>query len=134
MRARTPVVVGYHGCDRQLAIDLVTGRTSIRPAARRYHWLGSGVYFWENDPDRAFEWAEEKAARKEIDTPTVVGTVIELGHCLDLSVRENLPLVKAAYDSLKALYNKSGDAMPENKKAPKDTPEDKVMRYSIAQS
>jgi hypothetical protein len=87
------------------------------------------VYFWENDADRALEWAEEKASRGELKDPTVVGAVIELGQCLDLSIRENVPLVKAAYDSLKALYAKSGDKMPENKKAPKDEREDKVMRY-----
>lgn len=129
MRPHTSIVVGFHGCDRDLGHKLVMGETKIRPEDRRYHWLGSGVYFWENDEDRALEWAQEKASRGEIRIPIVIGAVIELGKCLDLSVRENVPLVKAAHESLTALYAKSGDPMPENKKAPKDIREDKVMRY-----
>ncbi len=96
---------------------------------RRYHWLGSGIYFWENDPDRALEWAQEKASRGELKEPFVIGAVLELGRCLDLSVRENVPLIVTAHESLCALYAKSGAEMPVNQKAPKDDREDKVMRF-----
>jgi hypothetical protein len=129
VRPRSAAVIGYHGCDRDLALALVSGSATIKAEDRRYHWLGSGVYFWENDEDRALEWAQEKASRGEIKTPAVIGAVIELGRCLDLSVRENVPLLKAAFESLIAHYAKSGDRMPENKKAPKDQREDKVLRY-----
>lgn len=129
MASHPAVVVGYHGCDRELGRQLVTGQAKIRPEDRNYHWLGRGVYFWENDRDRAFEWAEEKASRGEIAAPAVIGAVIEVGRCLDLSVRENVPLVKAAYDSLAALFAQSGAPMPQNKKAPKDPRDDKVLRY-----
>lgn len=129
MRPHASVVIGYHGCGRELANKLVTGQETIKAKDRNYHWLGSGVYFWENDKDRALEWAEEKASRGELTDPCVIGAVVELGKCLDLSVRENVPLVKAAFDSLTAFYAKSGDTMPENKKAPKDPRDDKVMRF-----
>jgi hypothetical protein len=110
-------------------MKLVTGAESMRAKEREYHWLGSGIYFWENDRDRALEWTKEKASRKELEDPFVVGAVIELGRCLDLSVRENVPLVKAAHESLSALHAASGKAMPENTVAPKDTRgKDKVMR------
>jgi hypothetical protein len=101
----------------------------MRAEEREYHWLGSGIYFWENDRDRALEWAREKASRKELKDPFVIGAVIELGRCLDLSVRENVPLVKAAHESLAALHAKSGRPLPENTPAPKDPRKrDKVMR------
>jgi hypothetical protein len=129
MRPHTPFVIGYHGCDRGLALQLVTGEKKIKANNRKYHWLGSGVYFWENDKNRAFEWAEEKASRDEIKTPCVIGAVIELGRCLDLSVRENVPLVAAAYASLKALMETSESEMPVNTKAPRDARDDKVLRY-----
>lgn len=129
MRPHTPVVIGYHGCSRALAEKLVTGQDSLKARDHNYHWLGSGIYFWENDKDRALEWAVEKASRGELEDPCVIGAVVELGKCLDLSVRENVPLVRAAYDSLTAHYAKSGDAMPQNKKAPKDLREDKVLRF-----
>jgi hypothetical protein len=129
MKPHTPVVIGYHGCDETLGRLLVAGEETMKPKNRSYHWLGSGVYFWENDKDRALEWAQEKASRGEIQTPFVIGGVIELGRCLDLSVRENVPLLKAAHKSLVKLYSKSGAAMPQNRKAPKDNRKDKVMRF-----
>ena len=129
MRPHTSFVIGFHGCGRELGMRLVCGGEAMRAQDRQYHWLGSGIYFWENDRERAFEWAQEKASRGELQDPFVIGAVIELRRCLDLSVRENVPLVKAAHDSLTALYAKSGDPMPRNKKAPKDPREDKVMRF-----
>jgi hypothetical protein len=129
MRPHTSFVIGFHGCGRELGMRLVSDTETMRAEDRQYHWLGSGIYFWENDKERAFEWAQEKASRQELADPFVIGAVIEPRRCLDLSVRENVPLVKAAHDSLTALYKKSGDKMPENKKAPKDPRDDKVMRF-----
>jgi len=129
MRPHTSFVIGYHGCDRKLGMDFVAGVTPIRGNKRKYHWLGHGIYFWEGDQDRAQEWAVEKASRGEIDDPFVIGAVIELGLCLDLSARENAPLIQAAHASLSEYYAKAGDPMPVNTKAPKDDRDDKVMRY-----
>lgn len=109
-------------------MQLIAGTVKMKAEERPYHWLGSGVYFWENDPVRALEWAQEKASRGELAEPVVVGAVIELRRCLDLSSRENVPLLTAAHESLEALFAKSGTPMPVNKKAPKDTREDKVLR------
>jgi hypothetical protein len=129
MQPYTPYVIGYHGCGRELGMRLVAGQELIKAEDRKYHWLGSGIYFWENDKQRALEWAEEKASRNELEDPFVIGGVLRLGRCLDLSVRENMPLVKAAHESLVALYSASGTKMPENKTAPKDKSASKVMRY-----
>ena len=126
----SPYVVGFHGCDREVGLNLVTGKEKLKANNRRYHWLGSGIYFWENDPERALEWAQEKSSRGEIKEPYVIGGLIELGKCLDLSVRQNAPLIKAAHDSLLALTIASGKpALPENQTAPKDTRPDKVRRF-----
>lgn len=129
MRPHTAIVVGYHGCDGDLARDLVMGHEEIRAQERNYHWLGSGVYFWENDQDRAYEWAKEKASRGEIKTPAVIGAVVELGRCLDMSVRENVPLVKDAHILLTRVFQQSGSPMPQNKPAPKDPRQDNVLRF-----
>lgn len=130
MRPHTSYVIGFHGCSRELAMKFVSGEEAMIAKERGYHWLGSGIYFWENDKDRALEWAKEKASRGEMKgEPSVVGAVIEPGRCLDLSVRENVPLVKAAHRTVKALYRTSGDPLPANTAAPKDRrAKDKVMR------
>lgn len=84
-------VLGFHGCGRETGMKAVTGEIALKAQNRAYHWLGSGIYFWENDKERALEWAQEKASRGELkgQDPFVVGAVIDLGSCLDLSVREN---------------------------------------------
>ncbi|HSC17973.1 MAG TPA: hypothetical protein VLC74_03570 [Rhizomicrobium sp.] len=91
--------------------------------------MGTGIYFWEGDPLRALEWAQQKANRGACPAPFVIGAVIDLGNCLDLLVRENVELVRFAYESFKAVQQKAGLPMPVNKQAPKDKSPDLVMRY-----
>lgn len=125
----TPFVLGYHGCDRSVGMQIVCGQEPIKSEDRPYHWLGRGIYFWENDYDRALEWATEKQKPDEIKDPFVIGGVIDLGQCLDLYVRENIALVRSAYDQLEAEHTRTNVPMPKNKKAPKDPRRDNVLRY-----
>lgn len=55
-----------------------------------YDWLGEGVYFFESDPERSITFGQAikrdpKLSRGEIQDPTVIGAVIELDQCLDLT-------------------------------------------------
>ena len=130
IRPRCPFIIGYHGCDRSVGMRAVCREKALKKSRKLYHWLGSGVYFWENDKERALEWAQEKASRGELAEPFVIGGVIDLGQCLDLSARENTELVSEAYRSLVALHAASGlGEFPENRPAPKDPRADKVMRH-----
>jgi len=91
--------------------------------------MGTGIYFWESDPQRALEWAQQKAKRGACNDPFVIGAAIDLRNCLDLLVRENVELVRFAYESFKEVQGKAGLPLPENKKAPKDDSPDLVLRY-----
>lgn len=51
------LVLGYHGCDREVAERVLAGKTEVRSSTNAFDWLGSGVYFWENNPRRALSWA-----------------------------------------------------------------------------
>ena len=76
------VILGYHGCEVEFANSLLSGETSIQdwePSQNSYDWLGHGIYFWEHAPQRAREWSR---ARKN---KGVIGAVIQLGLCLDLT-------------------------------------------------
>jgi hypothetical protein len=47
------------------------------------------IYFWEANPDRALDWAKQRSRRMKLKEsivvePFVVGTIIDLGFCLDL--------------------------------------------------
>lgn len=98
-------VLGFHGCERALANRIISRREHLKASENDYDWLGHGVYFWENNPVRAMEWAKEQSARSRARgkafTPAVVGAVIDLGNCLDLLNAASIELVERAYDHLK---------------------------------
>ncbi|WP_027168943.1 hypothetical protein [Mesorhizobium sp. WSM3224] len=124
---RTGFVLGYHGCDATVAEAIFAGG-SIRPSAEKYDWLGPGAYFWEGDPKRALEWAEDRVARGKFTKAAVVGAIIDLGHCLDLTKRSDLELLKDAFASLESAFRKAGEALPENQDPKKGGTGDKLLR------
>ena len=46
-------VLGYHGCDREVAEQVLSGQSDLRLSENSYDWLGSGIYFWVDSPQRA---------------------------------------------------------------------------------
>ena len=46
---RANLVIGFHGCDRSVVEQVIS--------TNDYDWLGSGIYFWENNEERAWQWA-----------------------------------------------------------------------------
>lgn len=76
-------VVAYHGCDLEVA-DRLLGGEPFRPSENDYDWLGSGIYFWEYGADRAYQFAKRQKTRGKVQTPAVVGAIVQLGRCFDL--------------------------------------------------
>lgn len=97
--------LGFHGCEKELAYDLVTKKCEMKPSRNSYDWLGEGCYFWENDPTRAFEFARDV---KKCKDPFVLGAILDLGYCLDLTCRDNILLVKDVYESIVRPLSKKG--------------------------
>lgn len=124
----TSFVLGFHGCDEETAVSLLDGKP-FRQSSEDFDWLGSGAYFWEGDPGRALEWAVERQKRGSYKKAAVVGAVIDLGNCLDLTVRENLDLLSDAYRSFEAARVKAGLALPVNKDVKGSTEGDKLLRF-----
>lgn len=112
-------VIGYHSCDKELGMRVLTGQDTLRPSGNRWDWLGSGVYFWEQNPYRALEYANECAAGKQkfagkIEKPFVLGAIIELGNCLNLVEPTSLEIVQVAYKGLKKTIKEINGRMPVN--------------------
>ena len=55
-------VVGFHSCDKEVGMKVLNGEMDLNPSENPWDWLGSGIYFWEQNPDRALEYANESAA------------------------------------------------------------------------
>ena len=114
-RLSTSFVLGYHGCDIEVAEALLKGK-AFKQSQNDYDWLGPGVYFWEANPQRGLDFAIEASTRKKssIKNPTVVGSIIDLGLCLDMTTRGAIEMVKVAYDSLKDTFEAAGKDLPKN--------------------
>jgi hypothetical protein len=105
-----------------VGLKVLNGEISLNPSKNRWDWLGSGIYFWEQNPVRALEYAEECAEGKQrnsgrIEIPFVVGAIIELGNCLNLVEPKSIVALKHAHDRLEVTVKESGDKMPINKGA-----------------
>jgi hypothetical protein len=121
-----PLVLGYHGCSRQTAHNLLGG-SPFQGSTANYDWLGSGIYFWENDIDRAYAWAKARPGTPSA-APSVVGAVIDLGHCLDLTTQAGIEAVKFAHTQFTALWLQDQKVLPQNEDPPGNTSNDFVMR------
>jgi len=92
-------VFGFHGCERSVAEKVLAGEEDLHPSYNDYDWLGTGIYFWENAPERARQWA---CARNKKD-PYVVGAVIQLSSCMNLMDKESASALNDAYKTLLTL-------------------------------
>ena len=97
-------VFGFHGCERAVAERVLAGGEDLRPSANAYDWLGSGIYFWENAPERALQWARDRKKRD----PYVIGAVIQLSTCLNLMDTGSADEIRRTYDVARA---RSGEAV-----------------------
>lgn len=119
-KVKDNLIFGFHGCDLSLRDSLVNGtKKKLNYSENDYDWLGKGMYFWENDPERAMEWAEDlkkrsQNSKQKIETPAVLGAVICLGNCLDFTEQENLKKLQDHYNLVKTEYEKQGLTLPAN--------------------
>lgn len=128
-RLSTSFILGYHGCDQKVAKAVVAGKSDIKPSQNDFDWLGHGSYFWESDPSRAMEYAEWKVSRREFETAAVIGAVIDLRNCLDLTNRRDLELVKFAFNIYTLNQNSMKLPMAKNKPANGDVTGELLLRY-----
>lgn len=108
------LVVGYHGCDRGIAEEVLLRDGSLRKSTNRYDWLGEGIYFWEHGYRRAAEFAEWKRRRGEIAEPVVLGAYIHLGRCFDLTDTWATSCLNDFFVFLRASLEGQGEPIPTN--------------------
>ena len=113
------IVFGFHGCDESVFDEAVRRGGSLDPSTNDYDWLGSGACFWENSYDRALEWARNS---RSIKTPAVIGAVIDLGRCLNLTDSEYTDILVEEFEIMQGEYEDLGIPMPTNAGRGEDKP------------
>ena len=113
---RSNLILGFHGCDQSVVDKVVAGKDNLIASTNDYDWLGNGIYFWENNEARALQWAQELSKRKgsTIKHPAVIGSIVDLGYCLDLTDSQCLEELKVGYDALVFMCKEAGMEMPQN--------------------
>lgn len=123
------IIIAFHGCDKKVFDKILYSHEPFRSSMNNYDWLGNGMYFWEQNLERAWEWAKCGLTNPKlhIETPAVIGAVIDLGFCLNLLDSNNIQLLKNQYEIFKTKMSIAGKPMPENRNRKGDT--DLLLRY-----
>jgi hypothetical protein len=99
-------VHGYHGTKKECVGSILSG--GFRPSRNEYDWLGDGVYFFQDAPTRAWEWATSEFGNEA----AVVGSLIRLEGCMDLLDIEWFSALAHAYDRVLDQMRRAGLALP----------------------
>ena len=122
------IIVGYHGCDKSVAMKVLRAQEHLQPSDNDFDWLGRGIYFWEHAPRRALQFANEQKERGKIESPMVLGAYINLGRCFDLTDIEHTDQLRTAFEDFSEVLEDTKTKLPENKAAD-DGDHDILLRY-----
>lgn len=112
------LVLGFHGCTKDTFEQVLYHHQELEPSNNTYDWLGNGIYFWENSFDRAMDWA---LSHYQTGDAAVIGTVLDLGFCLDLMDFSSRDVLKAGYHILVEECKQFNVQLPVNKNIGKNT-------------
>ncbi len=113
------LIIGFHGCDQETFERVIYKGEELKPSMNTYDWLGNGIYFWEQNLERAWQWAKNsvnfpKKTKSVIKKPAVIGAVINLGYCLNLLDNNCIELLKNQYELFRLSMEITNKEMPVN--------------------
>jgi hypothetical protein len=100
-------VYGDRGTSQAQAASILTN--GFQSSDNDYDWLGTGVYFFQDAPLRAEQWARERHP----ENPAVICAIIRLENCIDLLDIKWVPHLKNVYNLFVDRYESSNQALPE---------------------
>lgn len=118
--------VGHHGSKKDIAKRIIKVGFSID--YRSCGWLGTGVYFFEDDPYLAKEWAQFKFPNTQTE---VIESVIEVedNRVFDLRLRENRSDFHKARSAMKERIKKMLKEKKKKMDLEKQVEDGKVFDY-----
>lgn len=85
--------LGFHGCKKSVAIALISTPDVVKFSKNDWDWLGSGFYIWENNYERAKEWADAQYGNEGAKIPGM--EIYEKTH-IQIAIR-NLNCIKGFF-------------------------------------
>lgn len=122
------LIIGFHGCDADVCKALLNNPNDIKINKNPYDWLGHGMYFWENNYERALQWATDKQRRGAIKEPAVIGALLQPGYCCDFLDSKFIRMLAANYKIMDEEYKNLGMELPKNKDLPFDQHKNMILR------
>ena len=124
----TSFILGYHGCDQRVGERILKGEP-FKASNNEYDWLGPGIYFWEANPLRGLAFAREAMNRlgSRIRRPFVVGAVVSMGLCLDLTTSAGIEQLRPIHRTLMELVDSQQFQIPRNPLSPLLRPLDRAV-------
>ncbi len=126
--SRSNLIIGFHGCDESVVQELLTKPKKVKISEKPFDWLGHGFYIWENNYDRALQWAKDKEKRGKIKKASVIGVVFTLDYCLDLIDSEFINVLTQYYELMEKDFKNLGKTLPKNKDVKVDEHKDLLIR------
>ena len=86
---RPGLLIGFLGGDKSRQQELLADPSFMPISEEPFDCLGHGMYFWENNADRALEWSLNKKTKGSIKEAAIIGAVIDLGHLPKSNIFDN---------------------------------------------
>jgi len=127
--AEPGLIIGFHGCEKAVCDAIICGKKRMKVSNNPWDWLGDGMYFWQNNYQRALHYAMHPPGKLKIKEPAVLGAVFSLGNCLDLTDKKSLDIVNDIYRIYADSMAAGGRRMPENSNPSSDPKSfDRIIR------
>jgi len=103
------LVFGYHGTSLAAAQSIQANGFEL--SRQPYDWLGDGVYFFQDAPNRAWNWAIQRFP----ESPAVVVSQIRLENCVDLLDVDWVDALNIIHNNLRQRFLQEGRKLPKQK-------------------
>lgn len=110
------IILGFHGCTDE-ASKKINKPTDFNESNEDYEWLGRGIYFWENNYNKALDWAKFRITTRNLIgvKPDVIGAVIGINdNWIDFFDDGHIDDLKSAYRKLLIWATSKNKMLPVN--------------------
>ncbi|MEG0921998.1 MAG: hypothetical protein RSD57_12425 [Comamonas sp.] len=124
------LVLAFHGCDISTRDALIRGDLhTLDHSTNPYDWLGTGIYFFLSDHERALKLAKfvsenpsRMLTKRPIISPAVIGCVLDIDRWLDLTSEAGRRNFVAAARSLHSAAETAAKVADRELALPKNRP------------